>query len=153
MYDDDDEENEDDDEGDFVWTVPLLGEEFGQQNVTRKWVPPTPQRRCRWVEFTFRQRDEGESEADLRDKYVAQSQDLNVFYRATAHIFWKDFVLNGWGEGLILVDFFEERDKPAEIHRVPLTDTNIWTWITGDQHLSNFGAWRNRRGDVVFSVS
>jgi len=28
---------------------------------------------------------------------------------------------------------------------------STWTWITGDQHLSNFGAWRNRAGEVVFS--
>ena len=27
------------------------------------------------------------------------------------------------------------------------------TWVTGDQHLSNFGAWRNRHGDLVFSVN
>jgi uncharacterized protein (DUF2252 family) len=30
---------------------------------------------------------------------------------------------------------------------------STWTWVTGDQHLSNFGAWRNRHGDVVFGVN
>lgn len=140
----------DEDEG-FVWTVPLLGQEHGNLNVT-EWKPPTPQRRCEWVAISFRQRDEGEPEADLREKYAAQTQDLNVFYRATAHIFWKDFVLNGWGEGLKLVEF-SGREKPAKIHGVPLNDKSVWTWVTGDQHLSNFGAWRNRNGKVVFSVS
>jgi uncharacterized protein (DUF2252 family) len=26
----------------------------------------------------------------------------------------------------------------------PLARTATWTWISGDQHLSNFGAWKNR---------
>jgi hypothetical protein len=24
----------------------------------------------------------------------------------------------------------------------PLQRTSTWTWVTGDQHLSNFGAWQ-----------
>jgi Uncharacterized protein conserved in bacteria (DUF2252) len=34
-----------------------------------------------------------------------------------------------------------------------LTPKSTWTWVTGDQHLSNFGAWRSRHGDIVFGVN
>ena len=149
-------------EEDFVWTVPLLGRvrhnriheeaELVQSLNETVWEPPEPQRRCRWVANTFLQRDEGESYLDLKAKYSAQSADINVFYRATAHIFWKDFVLEGWGDGLKLVEF-DQRTRPATIKGVVLHEKSLWTWVTGDQHLSNFGAWRNRNGKVVFSVS
>ena len=35
----------------------------------------------------------------------------------------------------------------------PLQRTSTWTWITGDQHLSNFGAWMARDGKVVLGVN
>ena len=35
----------------------------------------------------------------------------------------------------------------------PIERTSTWTWVTGDQHLSNFGAWQNRHGDVVHGVN
>jgi len=35
----------------------------------------------------------------------------------------------------------------------PLSPKSTETWVTGDQHLSNFGAWSNRGGEVVFSVN
>jgi len=35
----------------------------------------------------------------------------------------------------------------------PMSPFSTWTWVTGDQHLSNFGAWRNRDREVVFSVN
>ena len=159
-------DQEEEEEEDFIWTVPLLGKVHHKKRLHNEeeesdvivqslnatpWEPPQPQRRCRWVANTFRQRDQGESYLDLRAKYAAQSADINVFYRATAHIFWKDFVLEGWGDGLKLVEF-GQRTRPATIKGVVLHDKSLWTWVTGDQHLSNFGAWRNRNGKVVFSV-
>ena len=35
----------------------------------------------------------------------------------------------------------------------PIEPTSTWCWVTGDQHLSNFGAWQNRRGTIVFTVN
>jgi uncharacterized protein (DUF2252 family) len=35
----------------------------------------------------------------------------------------------------------------------PMSPMSTWTWVTGDQHLSNFGAWYNRGQEVVFSVN
>lgn len=112
---------------------------------------PEPQPRCAWVQAMFEERDGSDPfGTELYDTYKAQSKDFNVFYRATAHIFWNDYVNNVWG------DYTRSVLDDLEIRlgaNVPLTPKSTWTWVTGDQHLSNFGAWRNRHGDVVFSVN
>ena len=119
--------------------------ESGNEN-----VPPIAQRRCEWVVNMFNEKDAGKSDAQLREEYAVQSVDSNVFYRATANIFWVDFVENGWGD---LVQFENIGINPVHADGTPLQPKSTWTWITGDQHLSNFGAWRNRHRDVVFSVN
>ena len=43
--------------------------------------------------------------------------------------------------------------KAKQMDGTDLQPRSTWTWVTGDQHLSNFGAWRNRGGEVVFSVN
>ena len=112
-------------------------------------VPPEVTRRCQWVQDQFEEKDGPDVEGTLlRETYNIQSVNFNIFYRATAHIFWKDFT-NEWGHlpRLIL-------DQEIQGHGdIPLSPKSTWTWVTGDQHLSNFGAWRNRNGDVVFSVN
>lgn len=112
-------------------------------------VPPEPSKRCQWVIDRFEEKDGPDPNGTLLgDTYRAQSVDYNVFYRATAHIFWKDFS-NEWGNlpRLLL-------DQQIELKGdIPLSPKSTWTWVTGDQHLSNFGAWRNRHGDVVFGVN
>jgi len=65
------------------------------------------------------------------DKLRLYATNYNVFYRATASIFWIDY---------------------TQIPQHP-SSKSTWTWVTGDQHLSNFGAWRNRNEQVVFSVN
>jgi len=74
----------------------------------------------------------------------------------------KDFARGLWGQqqqqqqydngqgginfaNLVLLDIAKYEDGS------PLSLKSTWTWVTGDQHLSNFGAWRNRGGGVVFS--
>jgi uncharacterized protein (DUF2252 family) len=118
-------------------------------NTDTVWTPGTVQKRCDWVMARFAERDAEVSDEDLAARYPAQSVDFNVFYRATAHIFWKDFVDGHWGDGLT----FSLRDDAHLKGHVPLDPQSTWTWVTGDQHLSNFGAWRNRHGDVVFGVN
>jgi uncharacterized protein (DUF2252 family) len=83
----------------------------------------------------------------LRKAYAIQSADANVFYRATACIFWEDFVTNDWDDGVL------KGLNGKLVDGTPLADKSTWTWVTGDQHLSNFGARRNRHGKVVFSVN
>jgi Uncharacterized protein conserved in bacteria (DUF2252) len=126
-----------------------------------QWMPPAALSQCEWVMDQFHQRDLGSPPDDLRQRYLAQSVDLNIFYRATAHLFWQDFAKGAWGANLtgsflLDDDTAEDDDSPATatfLNGAPLVDKNLWTWITGDQHLSNFGAWQNRHGDIVFGVN
>jgi hypothetical protein len=117
---------------------------------------PEAKKRCEYVTQTFEDQNVGVSQEFLKDKYIAQSVDPNVFYRATALLFWKDFGGGNWGkeegknihlEDLVLLDDAKYEDG------TPLSPMSTWTWVTGDQHLTNFGAWRNRGGEVVFSVN
>lgn len=100
-------------------------------------LPPL-EKRCDLVELLFHQRDALKTEGELQATYQAQSKDPNVFFRATAHLFWHDFVAQEWSSLLL-------KHKGNSKH--------TWTWITGDQHLSNFGAWKNRHADLVYGVN
>lgn len=112
------------------------------------WEPPTAETRCEWVLARFFERDVGIPKDEAMRRYRIQSQDPNVFYRATAHVFWHDFVDKKWGDGLTSIS------EHAHLKGgIKLTPFSTWTWVTGDQHLSNFGAWRNRHNDVVFGVN
>lgn len=117
------------------------------------WRPPNKNvsgARCEWVIRLMTGNDGSKSYGLRHDKYNSQSNDENTFYRATAKIFWKDFVEHGWGN-------FDLEQLGGAVDALadgsPLERKSTWTWITGDQHLSNFGAWRNRHGDVVFDVN
>jgi uncharacterized protein (DUF2252 family) len=131
------------------------------ETVRIRWDPPLVEKRCDWVMEQFAERDAGISDEELRTRYQTQSVDANVFYRATASLFWKDFVNGHWDDGLLMLSSVRREDGihvhvHAEAHLkggVPLDHKSTWTWVTGDQHLSNFGAWRNRHGDVVFGVN
>ena len=119
---------------------------------TSIWEPPEAIRRCDWVVDRFTERDQGVTTTDpseLAARYTLQSTDANVFYRATARIFWNDFVTGNWGRHLTQTIW----NQATLLEGVPLTRKSTWTWVTGDQHLSNFGAWRNRHGEVVFGVN
>ena len=118
---------------------------------------PVAQKRCDYVIQTFEDQNIGVSHDFLKDKYLAQSVNPNIFYRATALLFWKDFGGKHWGEdqnkSIDLKDLVLLDEAKYEDGITPLSPMSTWTWITGDQHLSNFGAWRNRGGEVVFSVN
>jgi len=109
-----------------------------------------PVKRCAWVIDLFQQNNKHKSPQQIEDTFQLQSTDANVFYRATAGIFWRDFVLGGWHDRLR----FETLGIDATFSDgTPLQPKSTWTWVTGDQHLSNFGAWKNRHGDIVYSVN
>ena len=109
-----------------------------------------PTERCEWVVDLFTKKYKGRGEEELKTQYAIQSADSNVFYRATANIFWIDFVKNGWHDR---IRFKTIGIQAKQFDGTPLQPRSTWTWVTGDQHLSNFGAWRNRGGEVVFSVN
>ena len=117
---------------------------------------PTPEKRCTYVVNTFEQQNQGFDEDFLRDKYKVQSADPNVFYRATALLFWQDFGTGMWGKDQnksIVLDDLVMLNDATYADGTPMSPMSAWTWVTGDQHLSNFGAFRNRAKDVVFSVN
>ena len=109
-----------------------------------------PNQRCEWVVDLFTAKNKGKDEEELKEQYAVQSADPNIFYRATANIFWIDFVKNGWHDR---IKFDAIGIKARQFDGTPLQRRSTWTWVTGDQHLSNFGAWKNRGGEVVFSVN
>jgi uncharacterized protein (DUF2252 family) len=113
------------------------------------WNIKEAERRCDRVVGLITAHDAGKPMDMLRQRYKAFVADSGSFYRGTAPLFWNDFVREGWGEFNL---------SKIGIHNTihdnsPLQRTSLWTWVTGDQHLNNFGAWQNRHGDVVFGVN
>ena len=111
------------------------------------WAAPEAKKRCEWISNHYADKDSKLSKDDLHTKYKAQGKDANSFYRATADLFWHDFVNGGWGE----FDLLRLADPLKD--GSPLQRTSTWTWVTGDQHLSNFGAFHARDGDVVYGMN
>jgi uncharacterized protein (DUF2252 family) len=73
------------------------------------------------------------SSDDRQAKYCKMAASPFVFYRGTNHLFWADLAYHPR-----LGDFGNEKTR---------------TWIGGDQHIENFGAFDNDRGVVVFSLN
>ena len=123
----------------------------------REVLVPTATKRCPYVIDVFEQENRGITDREfLRAKYVTQSTDMNVFYRATCLLFWKDFAAGHWGRDQnrnINLDDMVLLEKAKYEDGTYMSPMSTWTWITGDQHLSNFGAWKNRGGEVVYSVN
>lgn len=118
---------------------------------------PTAYKRCPYVIDVFELENQGITDREfLRAKYLTQSTDMNVFYRATCLLFWKDFAAGHWGRDQnrsINLDDMVLLEKAKYEDGTYMSPMSSWTWITGDQHLSNFGAWKNRGGEVVYSVN
>jgi len=120
------------------------------EQLMKDWSPPQSQVRCASLVSQFIAReDPSDSFEHRKAQYTAQSKDANTFYRATAHIFWKDFVEGGWGD----YDLSDLGLATTLTDGSPIQRTSTFTWVTGDQHLSNFGAWKNRNDEVVFGMN
>eukprot|EP00966_Prymnesium_polylepis_P135916 3140933-Prymnesium_polylepis.1 len=117
---------------------------------------PPAKKRCEWVAAKVRSHDANKSEEVLEAQYALQASSINMYYRGVDYMFWHDFLRNGWGD--FDLTKYSELARPIvgpdgrEISN-DIIRTTAWTWITGDQHLSNFGAWKNRHGDVVYGVN
>lgn len=70
--------------------------------------------------------------ADLATKMSTMAADAFDFYRGTDHIFYQDMLT-----------------LPASSYATTQTG---YTWIGGDAHIGNFGAWQDSSGNNVFSV-
>ena len=117
-------------------TMSFWGHRHSKHNID-EWAPNVAVQRCDYIDNLFETKNADKSEEELRDTYAKQSVDMNVFYRATAQIFWDDFAKNKWDDGVLSTLHANLHD--AEGH--PLDDKSTWTWTPGDQHLSNFGAF------------
>ena len=70
--------------------------------------------------------------AELGTKMSTMAASAFDFYRGTAHIFYQDM-----------------QTLPASSYTTTQTG---YTWIGGDAHIGNFGAWQDSSGNTVFSV-
>ena len=70
--------------------------------------------------------------AELGTKMSTMAASAFNFYRGTAHIFYQDM-----------------QTLPASSYTTTQTG---YTWIGGDAHIGNFGAWQDSSGNTVFSV-
>ncbi len=77
------------------------------------------------------QNDQGIPTSSRQAKYEKMSQSPYLFLRGTNHIFWEDFY-NDWRLSLF--------GGTANLH----------TWLQGDAHLYNFGAFANHYGEVIY---
>lgn len=137
--------------------VPLVGKSKSKKLSEIDW--PDPFSRCDYVvrvTNAYARGGVGDDDDNVRARFAAQSTDANTFYRATARLFWRDFGSNSyqnqtthWTES----DFSTYWIQDLQVEGTNVSLKSLWTWTTGDQHLSNFGAWRNRHGDVVFGVN
>ena len=112
-----------------------------------------PEKRGKHIEECFADRHKDVPHEKLVTQHAPQSVDANVFFRATAALFWPDFGDGVWGGISMSERVTAKLTSKASLLGRPLNPYSLWTWVTGDQHLSNFGAWRNRNGEVVFGVN
>ena len=73
------------------------------------------------------------SEVDKKQKYEKMAASPFSFYRGTAHLFWRDFAWD-WR----MTEFGNYRTI---------------TWINGDCHAYNFGAYQSHKGDVIYGLN
>jgi len=71
--------------------------------------------------------------ADREQKYKVMAESSYRFFRGTSHLFWQD-MFNDWRFSLF--------------GGVPGSQT----WIQGDAHVYNFGAFANHDGDVIYGL-
>lgn len=71
--------------------------------------------------------------AERAGKYGKMAQSAFRFYRGTNHLFWADF-----GQDERLAQFGSDKTR---------------TWIQGDLHTDNYGAYGNDDGQVVYSLN
>ncbi|MBM7865492.1 DUF2252 domain-containing protein [Heliobacterium gestii] len=74
----------------------------------------------------------GLSAAQRRDKYSQMSENVFRFYRGSACLF-----------------YYDATRFPTPYH----TPERLPTWLQGDLHFENFGAFQDRKGNIVYDVN
>jgi uncharacterized protein (DUF2252 family) len=99
------------------------------------WQPFSGDERRHILQVELARVNGGLSPQDRREKYRRMSESAFAFYRGTAHLFYRDLAANRLP---MKSDFFTPQTQ---------------TWIMGDLHINNFGAFRDAAGDVVYDLN
>ncbi len=78
-------------------------------------------------------KNKGIRKADRQLKFEKMSESPYVFYRGSNHLYWEDFY-NDWR-----INFFGGSRETL-------------TWINGDAHIYNYGAYANHDGQAIFCM-
>lgn len=108
--------------------------------------------RCDWLWNEFEQHNAWMTHEQRVQRYQQQVTDPSSYYRATSHIFWIDFVHGNWSQALLRIDDDDDEEEEEE-ELEGLDEYATYTWVSGDLHLLNLGAWKNRHGDIVFGMN
>jgi uncharacterized protein (DUF2252 family) len=84
----------------------------------------------------LKQMDDWNSNISIKDKqnkYLKMAHSAFIFFRGTDHIFWSDFA-SDWR-----LDNFG--------------NSNTRTWVQGDSHVENFGAFHNSKHEIVYGLN
>lgn len=101
----------------------------------KAWQPITGDTRKHILQVELARVNGGLSPQDRREKYLRMSETPFAFYRGTAHLFYRDLASRNMP---MCSDFFTAETQ---------------TWIMGDLHINNFGAFRDAAGDVVYDLN
>lgn len=85
------------------------------------------------VVFELRLQNQDIQEGDRQQKFEKMSTSPYVFFRGSNHLFWQDFY-NDWR-----INFFGGRKETL-------------TWINGDAHIYNYGAYADHDGHAIFCM-
>lgn len=96
-------------------------------------IPPTDEPRAVRVIAALNKHNSGLSPENRHAKYENMKKSAFFFYRGTNHLFWEDFA----GDNR-LFGFGGSRER---------------TWLQGDLHVENFGAFGNDEGVVVYDIN
>ena len=102
-------------------------------NASLKIKQLTRQNRSHWVCSAIAEQNAALSVADRERKYAAMAESPYRFFRGTSHLFWAD-LYKDWR-----FTFFGGTAASQ-------------TWIQGDAHVYNFGAFANHEGEVIYGL-
>lgn len=103
--------------------------------IKKPWKTMTGKERQQILKVELARVNGGLSPRDRREKYLRMSESPFAFYRGTAHLFYRDLAARNLP---MISDFFTPQTQ---------------TWIMGDLHINNFGAFRDAAGDVVYDIN
>ncbi|CAM2067816.1 DUF2252 domain-containing protein [Sulfidibacter corallicola] len=99
------------------------------------WKISKGKKRRRTIELELARFNGDLAEDDCTEKYGRMSDSPFAFYRGTAHLFYRDLA------------------AARLLSRSEFTAATTQTWIQGDLHINNFGAFEDAERDVVYDLN